>query len=239
MSSSASSTEAKQTVLETYNALAPWYLTWITSQSTHPKTDPRTTYTTLLLSSLPTTSPKAPQLPQILDLGSGPGIPTAAHLLRAGAHVLLNDLSPTQLALAASALPPHLLANTTFLPGDATALSFPASSLSGAVSFFALFHLPRVEQAAMLRKVHGWLRPGAVFVFNLGTVEGEEVWGEMMGRGMFWSGWGVKGNRGMVVGAGFEVVREEVVASEVDGGVEFWWCAARKAVGQGDGKREG
>ena len=76
-------------------------------------------------------------------------------------------------------------------------------------------------------------------MFNLGAVEGEEVWGEMMGRGMFWSGWGVEGNQGIVAGAGFEVVREEVLASEVDEGVEFWWCAARKAAAEGNGKREG
>jgi hypothetical protein len=45
---------------------------------------------------------------------------------------------------------------------------------------------------------------------------------------MFWSGFGVEGNRAMVLEAGFEIEGEEVLESEADGGNEFLWVVARK-----------
>ena len=83
----------------------------------------------------------------------------------------------------------------------------------------------------MLCKIFGWLKVGGLLVCNFATFDEEEIYGEMMGRGIFWSGFGVSGNRAMVVEAGFEVEAEEVLESEADGGNEFWWVAARKTRG--------
>ena len=109
-----------------------------------------------------------------------------------------------------------------------TLLTLPPATLDGVVCFFTLFHLPRSEQLPMLRKIHGWLKVGALLVCNFATFDEEEIYGEMMGRGIFWSGFGVEGNRAMVVEAGFEIEGEEVLESEADGGNEFLWVVARK-----------
>ena len=80
----------------------------------------------------------------------------------------------------------------------------------------------------MLSKIHSWLKVGGLLVCNFATFDEEEIYGEMMGRGIFWSGFDVHQNRTMVLEAGFEVEVEEVLESEVDGGNEFWWVCARK-----------
>ena len=105
-------------------------------------------------------------------------------LLDRGAQVVANDISTKQLDMAKSLCP-------------------------GAVSFFTMFHLPRAEQKTMLAKIHSWLRPGAMFAFNLATVDEEEIHGEFLGHGMFWSSYAVEESRAMVSAAGFEAVETE------------------------------
>jgi SAM-dependent methyltransferase len=217
--------------LQAYDALAPWYLTWVT---TNPHPSPRERYTHHLLSTTPKPSSSPPY---ILELGCGPGLPITSLLLRAGAHVLANDLSPAQIALAKTHNGNFPLA--TFVAGDMTKLSIPAGSLDGVVCFFTIFHLPRAEQRPMLERIHSWLKPGGGFVCNFATFDEEAIYGEMMGRGIFWSGFGMLENRGMVEGVGFVVEREEVVKSEADGGNEFQWFVARKRVGDDVGKLDG
>ncbi|KAM0722630.1 hypothetical protein Q7P37_002071 [Cladosporium fusiforme] len=206
--------EAKLIVQEAYDNLAEWYQDWV-----HEQHSPRERYTLRVLQNA--TSSTTP--PTILELGCGPGVPITHLLLRQGARVLANDISPKQITLAKTRCPA-----ATYLPGDMSALSLPRNSLDGAVSFFTLFHLPRAEQESMLAKIHSWLKPGALLACNFATVDAEEIHGEMMGRGIFWSGYGVERNRAMVLGVGFEVVGEEVLESEADGDVEFMWVAARK-----------
>ena len=221
--------DPKTIVEQAYDSLADWYLTWIDHQPS-----PRERYASKVLENIdmpPTTRP------YILELGCGPGVPITRLLLDRGARVLANDISHKQISLAKA----HCLRSTnsssgqaTFLASDMTTLTLQPSSLDGVVCFFTLFHLPRAEQRAMLSRVHSWLKPGGLLVCNFATVDGEEIYGEMMGRGIFWSSFPVELNRAMVVGVGFEVEVEEVLASEADGGVEFQWVAARKS-GPGTG----
>jgi SAM-dependent methyltransferase len=219
--------DAKLINSQAYNHLAPWYLDWITTQtSTSPS--PREAYALKVLS--PKRSEEASSSPpsiSILELGCGPGVPITRLLLDQGAHVLANDISPEQIKLAKAA---NRSPRATFVAGDMAALSLPAASFDGVVCFFTLFHLPREEQGPMLAKVYEWLKPGGLLVCNFATFDEEEIYGEMMGHGIFWSGFGVEGNRGMLTDVGFEIEREEVLESEVDGGNEFQWVAARKTL---------
>lgn len=80
----------------------------------------------------------------------------------------------------------------------------------------------------MLLRIFDWLKVGGLLVCNFATFDEEEIYGEMMGRGIFWSGFGIRRNRDMLLEAGFEVEGEEVLESEADGGNEFMWVAARK-----------
>ena len=54
----------------------------------------------------------------------------------------------------------------------------------------------------MLGRIFEWLRPGGALVLNFAAVEEEEIWGEVRGHGMFWSGWGEEGGWAGVGGDG-------------------------------------
>lgn len=82
----------------------------------------------------------------------------------------------------------------------------------------------------MLAKMFSWLKPGGLLVCNFATFDEEEIYGEMMGHGIFWSGFGAEENMSMLVDVGFEIEKEEVLESDADGGNEFQWIAARKMI---------
>jgi hypothetical protein len=106
----------------------------------------------------------------------------------------------------------------------------------GVISFYTLFHLQRSKLRAMLTKIHGWLKPGGAFVFNLATIDEEEIHGEFLGYGMFWSSYGVDENRAMLTEIGFDVLQVEVLDAgdgkleegDPDFDAEFMWVMAQK-----------
>lgn len=209
----------KEVVEHAYDSIAEWYLRWVEGQRS-----PRERYTIKVLEN-------APACPYVLELGCGPGVPVTRMLLDRGAQVVANDISTKQLRMAKDRCP-----QAKFIPGDMTALSFEPASFDGVISFYTIFHLPRAEQEAMLSNIHSWLKPGGMLVFNLATLDEEEIYGEFMGYGMFWSSYGVEDSKSMVSNAGFKVVDMEILEagdgrleeSDPDYGVKFMWVAARK-----------
>ncbi|KAK4125405.1 methyltransferase type 11 [Parathielavia appendiculata] len=210
-----------QIVSQGYDHIAESYLHWVESQRS-----PREHYTEKLLS-------HCPPSPRILELGCGAGVPITRMLLDRGAQVVANDISAKQLDLARARCPEAAL-----IPGDMTALSFEPESFDGVVAFFSIFHLPRAEQKGMFSKIHSWLKPGGMVVFNLATADEEEVYGEFLGHGMFWSSFGAEESKAMVTDVGLKVVEfEELEAgdgqvdeNDPDYGVSFIWVAARKGL---------
>jgi SAM-dependent methyltransferase len=169
--------------------------------------------------------------PRILELGCGAGVPITRMLLDRGAQVVANDISTKQISLAKVRC-----SEATFVPGDMAALTFEPASFDGVVAFYSIFHLPRAEQKGMLSKICSWLKPGGLFVLNLATEDNEEIYGEFLGHGMFWSSFSVEDSKEMVKGAGFELAEAEVLEagdgkldeSDPDYGVKFLWIAAKR-----------
>lgn len=215
--------EAPKAIVEqAYDHVAEWYLRWVESQHS-----PREKFTNKLLEN-------APASPRMLELGCGSGVPITRMLLDRGAEVVANDISTKQLDMAKTRCP-----QATLIPGDMAALSFEPASFDGVVSFYTIFHLPRAEQKGMLANIHSWLKPGGMFVFNLATVDEEEIHGEFLGHGMFWSSYAVEDSKAMVREVGLEVLEAEVLEagdgqleeSDADYGVKFLWVVASKGVG--------
>lgn len=202
-----------------YDNITEWYLQWVSSQKS-----PRERYTRKLLEELQPS-------PSILELGCGPGVPILKYLLDQGAQVVANDISTKQIEMAKARCP-----DAKLVAGDMTTLTFEPESFHGAISFYTLFHLPRSKLKDMLTKIHGWLKPGGVFVFNLATVDEEEIHGEMLGYGMFWSSYDVDGNQALLKEIGFELLQVEVLQAgdgkleedDPDFDAEFMWVVARK-----------
>jgi ubiquinone/menaquinone biosynthesis C-methylase UbiE len=205
----------KHIVEQAYDHMADWYLGWIRDQIS-----PRERYASKLLKAAPDGSP-----PHILELGCGPGIPVTRLLLDYGARVVANDISANQIALAKAQCPQP---GVTFVHGDMATLSFEPNTFDGVTCFFTIFHLPRMEQKLMVSNVYSWLKPGSSFILNFATFDEEEIHGEMMGCGIFWSSWCRQGNTRMLEDVGFQVVEEETIESEADDGTKFSWIVARK-----------
>ncbi|KAB8218129.1 S-adenosyl-L-methionine-dependent methyltransferase [Aspergillus novoparasiticus] len=202
-----------------YDNITEWYLQWVKSQKS-----PRERYTQMLLDKLQPS-------PSILELGCGPGVPILRMLLDQGAQVVANDLSTKQIELAKARCPEAKL-----ITGSMTTLAFEPMSFHGVISFYALFHLPRSQLKAMLTTIYDWLKPGGVFVFNLATVDEEEIHGEFLGYGMFWSSYSVDQNRALLTEIGFDILQMEVLHAndgtleegDPDYDSEFMWVMAQK-----------
>jgi len=202
-----------------YDHIAQWYLEWVEGDRS-----PRERYTRNLLDSLPPS-------PSVLELGCGPGVPVLSMLVDHGAQVTANDISAKQVKMAEARCP-----RAKFIAGNMTTLTFEAESFHGVLSFYTLFHLPRSQLKDMLVKIYSWLKPGGLFAFNLAGIDEEEIHGEMMGYGMFWSSYGVHENCEMLEEVGFELLEVEKVKAgdgnlnedEPDYDSEFVWVMARK-----------
>lgn len=220
--------EAPEAIVEhAYDNIAQWYLDWVESDKS-----PRERYTKKLLDQLPPS-------PCLLELGCGPGVPILKMLLDYGAQMTANDISAKQIEMAKARCP-----TAKFVAGNMAGLKFDDESFDGILSYYTLFHLPRAQLKDMVTKIYGWMKPGGVFVLNLATIDEEEIHGEMMGYGMFWSSYAENENRGILEEVGFELLEAEKVKSgdgnleegDPDYDSEFLWIIARKP-GAGDGRK--
>lgn len=241
-SSNMPSTDVKQVVKQSYDKIASSYTAWARAR---PST--RLRYLNELLKTLPHDS-------KILELGCGAGVPVTKALCdnENVASVVANDISDAQVKLAQEN-PERWNGKVKFITGDMMALDFDDQAFDGIVAFYAIFHLPRDEQPKMIKKVHAWLKPGAILVCNFGvsdTNSGGETettnkrdekavcWTHFQ-TDMFWSGHGVEGTKKMLTDAGFELVTADVRNtnedldpgddSDPDKDTEFLFIVARKA----------
>jgi len=229
----ASSPHPSKTLVESsYDLIAPRYLSWV-SETPSPREANVAKLLTLLSSSSSITSPR----PKILELGCGAGIPVTL-LLSKDADVTANDISAVQLELAAKHVPSPP-ASVEFVKSDMMGLEFEEGSFDAVVACYSIIHLPREEQKELMKRACDWVKRGGYLLCNLGTRDDRESFKEdWLGGKMWWSGWDVEGNLGMVREAGWKVVENEVLEQEErmkrqDGRVEsrmvpFLWVVGRK-----------
>lgn len=110
------------------------------------------------------------------------------------------------------------------------AVAFPPQAFDAVVSFYAIGCLPRDEHASILRRVHGWLRPGGWLLLSEEDADRPDTVGEWLGVPMFFGGFDAETQRRLVEEAGF-VVERAAIEIQVEDGVEipFAWVLARVA----------
>lgn len=139
----------------------------------------------------------------VLDVGCGCGVPIAASLSHRY-QVTGLDISEEQLKLARTAVP-----NATFVHGDATKLTFEHGAFDAAVMLYALFHIPRPEQAAFFKSLRSWLVKGGLFLASLAdNSEPGYIEDGFFGTSMYWSHFSKDETVGILIKAGFSVVWE-------------------------------
>ncbi|KAM5530050.1 hypothetical protein V8D89_016282 [Ganoderma adspersum] len=194
--------ELKSIVEAGYDAIAPKYLAW---------SAPR-----------PTTT-RAGYVTQLLELGCGAGVPTTQALVAHEKRLRVTgvDISAAQVTLARE----HVRApdrdseegRVAFVHADMTKLDYAEGSFDAVLAFYAILHLPQEEQAPMIGRMVGWLKPGGYLLLNMWTEEGDFLSEDWMGGRMFSCGIGVEGNRKAFEehGKGLRILADEVATEMV------------------------
>jgi SAM-dependent methyltransferase len=203
--------DAKRIVAAGYDAIAERYRDWAEADSW-----PRLEWLAFLDEELTDGS-------AVLELGCGAGLPVTRRL--AERHRVTGvDLSTRQVELARANVP-----DATFVHADALAFD-AAGAFDAVVSLYMSGHVPRGEQAELLRRIAGWVRPGGHLLMTLTGAGGDEVVEEdWLGARMFFAGDDADTNLARVRDSGFDVLRAEVVPQlEFGKEARFLWVLARR-----------
>jgi SAM-dependent methyltransferase len=195
-----------------YDAMADTWEAW----KAQIRDDPRAEWLDELVQRLPAGA-------RVLELGCGGGTEETAAL--AGRFLLTGvDLSQEQLRRARGRVP-----EAEFVRADFTELELEPGSFDAVAAFYSFNHVPRELLPGLFARIHGWLRPGGLFLTTLGASDLEEWVGEWLGTSMFFSGFPPGTNRRLLRETGFELLRDELVTiTEPDGPATFQWVLARR-----------
>lgn len=207
--------DPKDLVKQGYDRIAARYLAWSGASPAHTK------YVEKILDCLP---PGA----VVLELGCGAGVPCTRLLLEHGAQVTGVDISAAQIALAQ-----HYVPSATLVQADMMSLAFPPATFDGMIALYSLIHLPRAEQAELIRRVADWLRPGGWVLANFGVSDNPGfIDPDWLGVPMYWSGYDAATNREMISRVGLTILEAEVCWDDEDGNpVPFLWVLAQRSPG--------
>jgi len=141
---------------------------------------------------------------RVLDVGCGPGLPIAAHLVSAGLDVTGIDISPVQIELARRSVP-----EGEFLVCDMNDLEEGEFAVAAVVAFYSLFHTPREGHFRLLTTLRTFLPSGGRLLCTFGSTEweGEEPF---FGTPMRWSHFGPERSQRLVTEAGFAIELSEI-----------------------------
>ncbi len=162
---------------------------------------------------------------RLLDAGCGAGEPVARYFIERGDTVTGIDLSEQMLKLARQRVP-----KATFHKMDLRTLEFPPESFDAMTAVYVVFHIPRVEHAALFAGCARVLKPGGVLLLTLATREytgQDEFDGEMtfLERRLPYSHDRPDTALHKLKTAGLTVVRARLIET---GGETFYWVMARK-----------
>ncbi len=145
-----------------------------------------------------------PKNSTVLDLGCGAGVPVDDVIIKAGHQVVGIDISKSQIELARKKCP-----KGQYIIQDISKLTMNEYEVAGIVSFYTIFHLPRVSHQDLFIKLASYLSKGGILLVTMGDREFE---GEhMLHGGKMWSSqYGTKVNRGLIEKAGFKIILDEL-----------------------------
>jgi SAM-dependent methyltransferase len=156
----------------------------------------------------------------VLDLGCGPGVPTAAALVANGHRVTGIDISSRQVELARANVPLG-----RFLVGDALEIDFEHRSFDAIVALFSLTHIPRDRWESLIDRFVEWLRPGGWLLTTFGANDSagcdeEDFLG--LGHTNWTNGFGPDTSQRLLRDAGFRIDRAEMIEDSMPSGLERW-----------------
>ncbi|HEV2902151.1 MAG TPA: class I SAM-dependent methyltransferase [Gaiellaceae bacterium] len=170
----------------------------------------------------------------VLEVGCGQG-EWAPRFLEAGHRYLGVDVSEEQLRRARDRAP-----GAEFRRGDIMELELELGSFDAAVAIYVFGHVPRAKLPGLLERIGVWLRPGGLLLATFGRSGWEGVEEDFLGVPMFFGSYSDEETRELLLAAGFELERVEVVPiEEPEGPATFLWVLSRKPAAEPPGRRGG
>ncbi len=162
-----------------------------------------------------------PRGSKVIDLGSGAGVPVAKYLIDNGYSVVGIDFADGMVKLAKKNVP-----QAGFMKIDMTRMRFGPDSFNGAVSFYALIHVPREKHAGIYKKLHRMIKPDGIMFLNACGTDPDGWVGietDYFGVPMSWSFYGPEKTSKIIEDAGFEILWSKVL--KIGGEKQFWVLA--------------
>lgn len=166
---------------------------------------------------------RLPKDANILDFGSGLGIPYDRYFVSKGFEVVGIDISSKHIGLAKKNVP-----EATFIKGDFSKLKLNGK-FDAIVSFYAIFHIPRDEHKKLFQKMHKLLKNRSFILVTLGAsgdkYSEEKNW---TGAPMAWSQYDSETYEKILKEVGFKIVKSEFEGKPGDAEYHFWVLANKK-----------
>lgn len=160
---------------------------------------------------------------EVLDIGSGSGLPYDLHLSQQGLAVTGIDLSEKHVALAQTNVP-----SARYVRGDFLDYCFPDGHFDAVVFLYALFHMPRAQHAQVIAKIARILKPNGRLLITVGTEDVEYKEREdFCGAPMAWSYFDTETNLNILSACGFEIL-EFLNEKEYGSNEKHVWVLAEK-----------
>jgi cyclopropane fatty-acyl-phospholipid synthase-like methyltransferase len=166
---------------------------------------------------------RLPEGARVVELGCGGGTPETAVLAKRF-RLTGVDLSQEQLRRARQRVP-----EADFVAADFTEIEFAPGSVDAVAAFYSFNHVPRDLLGGLFARIRTWLADGGLLLSALGTGDTEGWVGEWLGATMYFSSFPPETNSRLLREAGFELLRDELVAiREPEGDATFQWVLARR-----------
>ncbi len=161
----------------------------------------------------------------VLDLGCATGVPVAARLAQSY-QVTGVDISPVQIEQATENVP-----ESEFICADLQAVTFADEHFDAVVCLYTFDHVPRDQHSDLLKRIHGWLRPGALLLLSIEDRDEPGTVARWLGVDMHFSMYDADTTRRLVLDAGFTIERT-AVENQIEDQVEipYTWILARRSV---------
>lgn len=165
----------------------------------------------------------------VLDIGCGPGVPIARHLVEHGHPVTGIDSAPEMIELFRRNLAAWQTPTTQAIVAEAIVADMRSLALGrrfgGLIAWDSFFHLSRENQRRMFPVFAAHAAPGAPLLFTTGPAEGDAV-GTLEGEPLYHASLDPAEYRARLDAAGFDLVAHQ--AEDPECGGHTVWLAQRR-----------
>ena len=165
-----------------------------------------------------------PKHSNVLDLGSGCGVPYDRYLAGQGFDITGIDVTQKHINLAKQNVP-----EAKYIKGDFSKIDLEKEKYHAIVSFYAIFHIPREEHKALFIRMNDLLKKDGIILVTLGTSNSEYGFDEdWFGAPMAWSSHDPEMAKQIIIGSGFKILEAAFEGEPGDNEYHFWVMAQKK-----------